>query len=79
MFENIGIPELLLIILFVLIFFGAKKIPEIAKGMGQGIREFRKAVKDVQNATQGEIRQVKKDIESATQIPSDKEKSSPKG
>jgi sec-independent protein translocase protein TatA len=80
MFENIGIPELLLIILFILIFFGAKKIPEIAKGLGQGVSEFRKAMRDVQNTAQGEIKQVKKDIESATQIPSDTEKSStPKG
>jgi len=80
MFENIGIPELLLIILFILIFFGAKKIPEIAKGLGQGVSEFRKAMRDVQNTAQGEIKQVKTDIESATQIPSNTEKSAaPKG
>jgi sec-independent protein translocase protein TatA len=80
MFENIGIPELLLIILFILIFFGAKKIPEMARGLGQGISEFRKAMRDVQNTAQGEIKQVKKEIDSVTQIPSDTEKSStPKG
>lgn len=33
--------------LFVLIFFGAKKIPEFAKGLGKGFREFKDAVKDV--------------------------------
>ena len=33
--------------LFVLIFFGAKKIPEFAKGLGKGIKEFKDAVKDV--------------------------------
>jgi len=80
MFENIGVPELLLIILFILIFFGAKKIPEIAKGLGQGVREFRKAVRDVQNTAQGEISQVKKETESTPQIPADTEKSpAPKG
>jgi len=48
MFDNIGWGELLLIIGFIVIFFGAKKIPEIAKGLGSGIREFRKAARDIQ-------------------------------
>ena len=45
-----GMPsgmEWLIIGLFVLVFFGAKKIPEFAKGLGKGIREFKDAVKDV--------------------------------
>ena len=44
MFGNIGTGEILLIVLFILIFFGAKKIPELAQGIGKGIREFKKAV-----------------------------------
>lgn len=48
MLGNIGMPELLVIFLFILIFFGSKKIPEIAKGLGQGMREFRKAMKDIE-------------------------------
>ena len=36
-----------LILALVLIFFGAKKLPELAKGLGQGIKEFKKASKDV--------------------------------
>jgi sec-independent protein translocase protein TatA len=48
MFENIGFPELLLILVIIFFFFGAKKIPDIAKGLGQGIREFRKAARDIQ-------------------------------
>jgi sec-independent protein translocase protein TatA len=40
--------ELLVIFLVVLLLFGAKRIPEMAKGLGKGIREFRSAVKDVQ-------------------------------
>ena len=43
-----GGPEWLLIILFVIIFFGAKKIPELARGLGKGIREFKDATKEVQ-------------------------------
>ena len=49
MFDNIGGGEILIIFLVFLIFFGAKKIPEMAQGLGKGIREFKKAVKDVQD------------------------------
>lgn len=42
-----GMGEWILIGTVVLIFFGAKKIPEFAKGLGKGIREFKDAVKDV--------------------------------
>ena len=55
---NIGAPELLLIFLFILIFFGGKKIPEIAKGLGDGIREFKKAVRDVQSQVESEAKKL---------------------
>ena len=42
-----GWGEMLIIALFILVFFGAKKIPEIARGMGKGIREFKDATKEV--------------------------------
>lgn len=42
MFENIGMGELLLIMFVVLILFGGKKIPEIARSLGKGISEFKK-------------------------------------
>jgi sec-independent protein translocase protein TatA len=58
MFENIGGPELLLILIVIFLFFGAKKIPEIAKGLGQGIREFRKAARDIQEEVDKEVKQV---------------------
>ncbi len=57
MFENIGAPELLLILLVIFIFFGAKKIPDMAKGLGQGIREFRKALRDVHDEVNREVNQ----------------------
>jgi sec-independent protein translocase protein TatA len=44
---GVGVQEILLIGLFVLIFFGARKIPEFMKGLGKGVREFKDAVKDV--------------------------------
>jgi sec-independent protein translocase protein TatA len=48
MFGSIGGPEIIIILLIVLVLFGAKKIPELAQGLGKGIREFKKATKDVQ-------------------------------
>ncbi len=42
MFSNIGTTEILLVLLLVLVFFGAKKIPELAQGIGKGIKEFPK-------------------------------------
>lgn len=47
MFEGLGMPELILIIVVFLIFFGPKKIPEMAQGLGKGIREFRKSLKEI--------------------------------
>jgi sec-independent protein translocase protein TatA len=58
MFGNLGGGEILVILLFILIFFGAKKIPEIAQGLGKGIREFRKAARDIQDEVEKEIKQV---------------------
>lgn len=49
MFENIGWGELVLIIIVIIVFFGPKRIPDIAQSIGKGIREFRKAMKDVQD------------------------------
>lgn len=45
---NLGTTEILLIVLVIVIFFGARKIPELAQGLGKGIREFRKAAREVQ-------------------------------
>ena len=40
---GIGMPELLVVLVIVLVIFGAGKLPEIGKGLGKGIRNFRKA------------------------------------
>ncbi len=44
---GLGGWEILLIVLVVLIFFGAKRIPELARGLGKGIREFKDATKEI--------------------------------
>lgn len=42
-------PEILLILLIVILLFGAKKIPELARGLGRGIREFKDASKEIKS------------------------------
>jgi sec-independent protein translocase protein TatA len=57
MFENVGGTELLVILLVVFIFFGPKKLPELGKNLGKGIREFKSAMRGLQS-----------DIEESTKI-----------
>ena len=46
---GLGMPEIILILLIVILLFGAKKIPELAKGLGKGIREFKDASKEIKS------------------------------
>ena len=46
---HIGLPEIILIVLAIIVLFGAKKLPEIGSALGKAIREFRKAGKDIQD------------------------------
>mgnify|MGYP006101523819 CR=1 FL=1 len=49
MFQGIGTLEILLVLFIVLLLFGAKKLPELAKGLGKGIKEFKKASSDIKD------------------------------
>jgi sec-independent protein translocase protein TatA len=49
MFESIGMPELMVILVLAAVLFGGKKIPELGKGLGEGIRNFRSSIKDVKS------------------------------
>lgn len=53
MFGGLGVPELLLIALVLLLLFGAKRIPEIARGVGEGIRSFKSGVKEPERLDEG--------------------------
>ena len=47
-FQSFGAPELLIILAIVVVLFGASRIGDIGKGLGRGIREFRREIKDGQ-------------------------------
>lgn len=58
MLPSLGPMELVLIFLVVLLLFGAKKLPELARGLGKGIKEFKKATKNVED----EFKKIENDI-----------------
>jgi sec-independent protein translocase protein TatA len=45
---EIGLPQILLVLAVILLLFGGKKIPELMKGLGSGVKEFKNAAKDDQ-------------------------------
>jgi len=53
-----GATEIILILIIVLLFFGGKKIPELMKGLGQGVKEFKDASKGKEESTSTEIKSV---------------------
>lgn len=61
LFMNLGGGEIFLILMVVLLFFGSKRIPELAKGLGKGMREFKDAVGGIEN----EVRKAANDTTSA--------------
>lgn len=50
MFRNLGTPEIIVILIVLLVLFGGKKLPELARGLGQAGRELKGAKKDVETA-----------------------------
>lgn len=45
---GLGTPEIILIVIVILVLFGAKKIPELMQGLGKGVKEFKKATTDIE-------------------------------
>ena len=58
---NIGWQEILLILLIALLLFGAKKIPDLARGLGKGIREFRKGLSEIDKPLEPEKNEKKEE------------------
>jgi sec-independent protein translocase protein TatA len=55
-FENVGATEILVILFVVFIFFGPKKLPELGKNLGRGLREMRKAMRDIQDDVEKSVK-----------------------
>jgi len=55
---SIGWQEILVILLIVLLLFGGKKIPELMRGLGKGVKTFKEGMKEVE----GDVEEIKKDI-----------------
>lgn len=51
LFLGLGAPEVILILLVVLLLFGAKKIPELMKGLGKGVKSFKDGINGVEDTT----------------------------
>lgn len=61
LFGTSGGWEWIIILLVILLLFGAKRLPELAKGLGKGIREFKGAIKDVEEELDSTVKSVEKD------------------
>lgn len=70
LFFTPGIQELVIVLFVVLLLFGGKKIPELMRGLGKGIREFNTARATIE----GEIREGMKDDKSKIEVKAEKEK-----
>lgn len=79
MFGSIGFPEIVMIMLVVLMLFGPKKLPEIAKLLGNTLREFKRTINDAKSTIQEEIdkadigedfKSIKNDIKEVTNLES---------
>jgi len=67
---GLGIQELLIILLVVLLLFGAKRIPEVMRSFGKGVTEFKKGVKDIET----EFNNIPPETETKTEVKQDTEK-----
>lgn len=54
---DLGTGEIMLIMLVVLLLFGAKRIPDLARGLGKGIREFKDATKEIKTEVENSIKE----------------------
>jgi len=60
---NLGFPELILIFVIALLVFGPKKLPELGKSLGKGLREFKKATEDIKSNWDEHLKDVEKSVD----------------
>ena len=59
----IGGPEIIVVLIFIVIFFGSKKIPELAKGLGRAMREVKHASNEIKNEIRDSANSIKDDFD----------------
>ncbi|MBT3611937.1 MAG: twin-arginine translocase TatA/TatE family subunit [Flavobacteriales bacterium] len=59
----IGGPEIIIVLLFIVMFFGSKKIPELAKGLGKAMREVKHASNDIKKEIRDSSKSIKDDFD----------------
>jgi sec-independent protein translocase protein TatA len=69
MFGNLGFGELMVIMIIVLVLFGAKRVPEISASFGKGIREFKRNLNEVESSVAGAINPARYDSPSTPIAP----------
>jgi len=63
LFFNQGGGEIFIVLLIILLLFGSKKIPELARGLGKGIRYFKDATNEIQEDIRESVDEIKKDVD----------------
>ena len=63
LFFNLGGGEIFIVLLIILLLFGSKKIPELARGLGKGIRYFKDATNEIQDEIRDSVDDIKKNID----------------
>lgn len=61
--QNVGAGEIIIVALVILLIFGGKKIPELMKGLGKGVKSFKEGMNEVENKIEEVNSDVKKDVD----------------
>lgn len=62
MFQSIGVPGLIIILVIALILFGPSKLPQLGRAVGQTLKEFKDSTKDVVDDVTGDVKEVKEEF-----------------
>lgn len=68
-FMGLGAPELIIVLVIMLVLFGGAKLPSLAKGLGQSIKEFKKASKDDEPTPVAEVKKIETPAPTSTSTP----------